>query len=326
MMQIKVRWLFLPLLVAIAAQAQQISSIDRATHIIRGTVEKTEPEMAGGLVPITHVEVRIDRIFKDSDGSLTEGGILKILLYGMETENNLTASADNELTYLKTGHQIIVPLRKYFNNFLLLDKGDPFRLAYVKGNNAAGFDAEGIKTLNLDARKNRYYIEQQRGFEKKEPQRKKALNDISNFEGNGQKSLSEDDFADVDKYSELISAKADFCALKAAFRAPIAAKVKILSLTPTPGPIKGSSKLTVQVLESIKGNISIGNATIFLPAQDDLIHNGIGLPQEGTTGIILLTNSLKPIGFPDFFIPEVNGELKLGRNGKMTPAEFKAKF
>jgi hypothetical protein len=311
-------------LFAVTVCADQLTSIEQATHIIRGTVENTETEFAGGIIPITHVWVRVNDVMKNSDNSLSTNSLIRILVYGCETSDNVLTTSNEEMILFKKGQQIIVPLKKYYEHYRLFELDDPFALTFVTDNSVAGYD-EGRENEPQDKTpKQDYFLRQQQEFKNHESLRMERIHYALYADKMLSKStryLRDKDIANAQYFMDLVGAKAHYSSINVARASASIVKVKVMEIRTAKAGGEGL-EIVCNVIQNIRGKRFSKELIVPVAGKKDLDDRGILLPKIGDSGLLLLNPKGAPINSPDFFIKEDNNGLVVGGNEHVSDQSF----
>jgi hypothetical protein len=312
--------LVVALLLVVPAYADQLTSIEKATHIVYATVESTATEWAGSLIPITNVFLRVDESIKNSGGALNPNSVIKILEYGCETKDNVIQTSKEEIILFRKGQRIIVPLQKYYEHYRMFSLDDPFALVYVTGRSAAAYDQtiESYSNGNGLSQKEQFYIRQQRQFRNHERQRRQMV--LTAFRSDFMlkkttRFLVDENIGDARAYMNLLTAKAQNSTITLARSAFTVAKVKVKEIRSVNAHGAGAEQLALECLHSLKGKRLANELIVPLPPENFRNAFGWRLPNIGETGIILLDKNDMPVQPHEFFIKsDQEGKWIIGNN------------
>ena len=307
--------------------AGELTSIEKATHVIRGTIDSTETEFAGGLIPITHVVVRVKEVYKNTDGQLATNSVVRLLVYGCRLDaGNIVEFSHKEVLLFKKGQEIIVPLKKNHASYVLFDQDDPFALTYVTNTTAAGYDEDFEKKAFYKEMKDDYFLRQQRQFKNREQDRRERIRVAlwaDKMMRNSTRNIKDIDIGNARNFRDMIAAKAAYSPINAANAAYTIAKVRIKEIREE--NVKSGGKCTLiffECIKNIKGKQFQKEDTISIPSQQKLNDEGWIVPAVGDTGLILLNDFKNAVNSTEFFLKQINGGLQTGRNDHISEQEL----
>jgi hypothetical protein len=174
----------------------QNSSIEKADFIVQAKVMSTEEVFAGGVVPISVMNMQIKDVLKNSGNLLNKDQEIGVLVYGNFSGNGFNLGSNASLPFLiRDGAEVIICIKRKGELFEFVDINDQLSISFIDNDTISNFDKFYLgKTKTGNNQKEEYLQYFNSLLSKTASDYKKEISDKLEFSANKSGKITLDDY------------------------------------------------------------------------------------------------------------------------------------